>query len=630
MKELLTLIAITTAAVFGFMYVKDTYFSEGVGVALRTFNANQLNATYSGGEYLTTDASGILSWGTPAGGAAASSTLIEIDGVSVNTGVPTLDFDGTDFSITESPADDFDISVSDNITFAIATATTGFIGALTGNVTGDLTGDVTGNADTATALAANGANCSAGNSPLGVDASGAVESCFDVWTEAENTSAAYISGNETITLSGDISGSGATAITTTIGANAVEESMLKAVNAAVDEDILTYESTTGDFEWHTPSEIITAGNALTFTGTTLDFDGGASPGGELGGTWASPTIDDSLAVTGWNLTTPTFTTNFTFDGVTVTGLSGADVSVITGTAGTSGNCVEWNADGDIVDAGAACGTGGGSGSLSTTTDIIGVGAAGEVAYYLNDFILGGSSSTTAPIQFDVDGAQIIIASTSAATSTISDASGNKAIRLIESLGEGIELYLGTAGDVVIDGISSVAEIVTDLALTISGTLTATGVVDFSAASLEIPNGTNPTTDAAGEIALDTTDNQLIVDDGTNDMIYRGEDVIFKVTIASTSDAFVSGGIVPIPPEKDGFSLTKYRCYVSGGTSVVLNVSDGTNATETITCGTTLTSDDDVATNDTFTAGELAELQFGTITGTVNYVTFTAYGYWARE
>lgn len=36
---------------------------------------------------------------------------------------------------------------------------------------------ISGNAATATALAANGANCSAGNYPLGVDASGAVESC---------------------------------------------------------------------------------------------------------------------------------------------------------------------------------------------------------------------------------------------------------------------------------------------------------------------------------------------------------------------------------------------------------------------------------------------------------------------
>jgi len=40
-------------------------------------------------------------------------------------------------------------------------------------------------ATTAAALAANGANCSAGNAPLGVDAAGAVESCFDVATQTE-------------------------------------------------------------------------------------------------------------------------------------------------------------------------------------------------------------------------------------------------------------------------------------------------------------------------------------------------------------------------------------------------------------------------------------------------------------
>jgi len=34
--------------------------------------------------------------------------------------------------------------------------------------------------------------------------------------------------------------------------------------------------------------------------------------------------------------------------------SGADATFITGTEGASGNCAEWNADGDLVDAGAAC------------------------------------------------------------------------------------------------------------------------------------------------------------------------------------------------------------------------------------------------------------------------------------
>jgi len=70
------------------------------------------------------------------------------------------------------------------ITLSIPTSPT-LPGTTTGTFSGNLTGAVTGNASTATALAANGANCSSGNAPLGVDASGAVESCFDVATQTE-------------------------------------------------------------------------------------------------------------------------------------------------------------------------------------------------------------------------------------------------------------------------------------------------------------------------------------------------------------------------------------------------------------------------------------------------------------
>lgn len=39
---------------------------------------------------------------------------------------------------------------------------------------------------------------------------------------------------------------------------------------------------------------LTAGDALTLTDDNIDFDGGATPGGELGGTWASPTVDSGI------------------------------------------------------------------------------------------------------------------------------------------------------------------------------------------------------------------------------------------------------------------------------------------------------------------------------------------------
>lgn len=48
-------------------------------------------------------------------------------------------------------------------------------------------------------------------------------------------------------IAGDVSSTGMS--TTVIGADKVLESMLKAVDAASDEECLTYETTTGDFEW---------------------------------------------------------------------------------------------------------------------------------------------------------------------------------------------------------------------------------------------------------------------------------------------------------------------------------------------------------------------------------------------
>lgn len=52
------------------------------------------------------------------------------------------------------------------------------------------------------------------------------------------------------------------------------------------------------------------GATLTEGGDAV-YSSGETPGGELGGTWASPTIDDSLSVSSWTLVSPTFTTAIT-------------------------------------------------------------------------------------------------------------------------------------------------------------------------------------------------------------------------------------------------------------------------------------------------------------------------------
>ena len=111
----------------------------------------------------------------------------------------------------------------------------------------------------------------------------------------------------------------------------------------------------------TPSSL--SGQALNYVRvnageTALEFTASAATVGDgdygditVSGSGTVWTVDDGLAVTSANLTTPTITTNFTFSGSTITGLTGADLTLVTGTAGANGKLAGWNADGDVVDAG---------------------------------------------------------------------------------------------------------------------------------------------------------------------------------------------------------------------------------------------------------------------------------------
>lgn len=69
----------------------------------------------------------------------------------------------------------------------------------------------------------------------------------------------------------------------------------------------------GDGSWATPSGSGAPASVNYLVGTadaglSAEIEVGTTPGGELGGTWASPTIDDSVTVTGWALGASTATT----------------------------------------------------------------------------------------------------------------------------------------------------------------------------------------------------------------------------------------------------------------------------------------------------------------------------------
>ncbi len=265
-----------------------------------------------------------------------------------------------------------------------------------------------------------------------------------------------------------------------------------------------------DWSSNTLNGVYTAGDGITLNTEDFDFDGGASPAGALGGTWASPTVDD--------------------DGHAHTGSTLS--AILTG---------------DITD------------------------------------------GTLIEPDLDVD----------------------------DSPSDGEILTYDTTGT------NFVWETILALVNAITGAVDWGGITSF-----EIPNGSAPTVDTLGEIALDTTDNQFLVATGTAARAIPTITKLWGGTVASTSVDFVTGGRIPLPPHRDGVMITEIHCYVDGGTSKIIKLDTmaGGAETDNLTCATTLTSDTAMSVNYSLAAGALMALELTTTSGTVDYVTFSVWGY----
>ena len=146
----------------------------------------------SAGQVLTV-AGGLPTWAAPAtNGTVTSVSVTTANGVS-----------GTVATATSTPAITLSLG-------AITPSSVAATGTVTGsNLSGTNTGDqtsITGNAGTATALAANGTNCTAGSFPLGVDASGNAESCTAAVTASTglSDSADIVRGGVALSTTGSI------------------------------------------------------------------------------------------------------------------------------------------------------------------------------------------------------------------------------------------------------------------------------------------------------------------------------------------------------------------------------------------------------------------------------------------
>ncbi len=156
--------------------------------------------------------------------------------------------------------------------------------------------------------------------------------------------------------------------------------------------------------------------------------------------------------------------------------------------------------------------------------------------------------------------------------------------------------------------------------------TWTGRHDLGGAVLELPNGTGPTVDAVGEIALDTTSgNVIIATSSVPFVIGSASSTLYAFSVSSTSPDFISGGIIDLPAHPLKQQAVAIMCHVDAGTSAQIFLSDGTNDTNTLTCTTTRNTYP-LTANNIWTANEAIRLEVGTISGTPDYVIIRVLGF----
>lgn len=147
----------------------------------------------------------------------------------------------------------------------------------------------------------------------------------------------------------------------------------------------------------------------------------------------------------------------------------------------------------------------------------------------------------------------------------------------------------------------------------------TGLVDIGAGVLEIPNGTGPTVDSVGELAIDTTSNQLILYGSEKKVIGNGN-FYPAFTILATSTAFTGTTTWAIGPSFIAETWNAIQCFTDTGTTTT-QIGDGTNFTNNIYASTTVGTVT-LSSNNTFVAAEKRYVLIGSPAGSPTKLSCT--------
>ncbi len=470
----------------------------------------------------------------------------------------------------------------------------------------------TGNAVTATALAANGANATSGWAIIGVDASGAYEGGFDVWTEAENTAAGYTSNTGDVTNVFNCSTGDCNTMTVgtsewlTYGTGYIDANRFAGVTTVDGTEFGYLNDVSSAIQTQlnakAPADSPTFTTAFTATGLIGDEDlqsesfGDFTCAGEDACTLNTGSVSDNeidyanVTLTDFDYQTAwiTFYSNAAGD---VTELAlGATTTVLTSNGLTT--APSWTAAG--------------AGDMTKAVYDIG---ANNIVDSADDLTCTNCINAT-----EIEDIYLLDGSSDTMTGTLTcdglTMGANENITLGSNTldHDGTDFVFNDTIAVSNDSISA-AELNEGDTFTFTGTtFSLSGVTNMT-----IPAVAN----AASEIAIDTTnDDQFIYyGDEANVITAYHEKCFTDMSATTTHD-----NIGLWAPHR-AITVTDVYCWVDAGTSIAVTLSDGTNALEEVVCTTAGAADDGSITNGAFTANEKMEYDTGAFVGAATRFTY---------
>lgn len=395
--------------------------------------------------------------------------------------------------------------------------------------------------------------------------------------------------------------------------NEISEADLKAVDAAADEECLTYESTGGDFEW----QACGAGGDGVGYDEVLDEGSGLTKRAQVNFIGTGVSCVDNAGATRTDCTISSGGGSGTLTTVKDSGVQVGDADIVSLDFTTGLTCTE-SPDTEVncsVDLGT---------DIDLTGEVTGTlpvanGGTGQTAATADGSLIGNGSAFVVRVVPDCDAAGNAV-NFDQTTDAWSCATG---YLTTVDISDDTNLVAGTNITLTGDTLS-----VDDAFLSNTGD-TGTGAYDFGGATdFEIPNGAAETPNAAGEIAVDTTDDQLKFYGTAERVLHFTKSLGAVIEDPADADRFV------LYRSQEAITVTDIHCLVDPagtGESVVIDVyesgataDDTTSVDTTITCDNDGAEDDGTLTNPTIDAGDWITLDIGAVTGTVSVLAVTVY------